>query len=165
MTEEVPTTPKKRPSRWHRPLWWLNVLAVVVLLFTYLAPQVSPSRFWLLALFGMTFPYQVMVHFAFLSWWLVFRRKRMLLSGVALLLGWGHVADHFQLFGRKDAPDDIAGTPVKLMSFNVRVFDLYNWSHNKATRDAIFALFRRENADILCLQEFFTSPDRRFFRT
>lgn len=159
------TAPKKRPSRWHRPLWWLNVCAVVVLLITYLAPYVSPVISWPLAIIAMTFPYQILVHLAFLGWWLMFRRKRMLLSGVALLIGWGHVMDNFQLFARSEMPDDVKGTPVKLMSYNVRVFDLYNWSHNKATRDAIFALFRRENADILCLQEFFHSPDRRYFRT
>ncbi|MEO8588709.1 MAG: endonuclease/exonuclease/phosphatase family protein [Flavobacteriales bacterium] len=136
-----------------------------MLLLTYLAPHVSPVHVWPLALLAMTFPYQVMVHVAFLGWWFLFRRKRMLLSGAALLIGWGHVSDHFELFGRSEAPADVAGTPVKLMSYNVRVFDLYNWSHNKATRDAIFALFRRENADILCLQEYFHSPDRRYFRT
>jgi len=143
----------------------LNLLAVIILLVTYLSPHVSPVNVWPLAVLAMTFPYQVIVHLAFLLWWFVFRRKRMLLSGVALLIGWGHVTDHFQLVGRSAAPNEITGTPVKLMSYNVRVFDLYNWSHNKATRDAIFALFRRENSDILCLQEYFHSPDRRYFRT
>ena len=146
-------------------MWWLNALAVGVLLLTYLAPHASPAYFWPLALLAMTFPFQLAVNAFFLLWWLFFRRKRMLLSGVALLLGWGHITDHVQLFGR-DAPDaEVRGTPVKLMSYNVRLFDLYNWNNNKRSRDAIFTVLHREDADILCLQEFFQSSDKRYFRT
>lgn len=146
-------------------MWWLNALAVGVLLLTYLAPHSSPVYLWPLALLAMTFPFQLAVHAFFLVWWMFFRRKRMLLSGVALLLGWGHITDHVQLFGR-DAPDaEVRGTPVKLMSYNVRLFDLYNWNNNKKSRDAIFNVLHREDADILCLQEFFQSSDKRYFRT
>ena len=42
------------------------------------------------------------------------------------------------------------------MSYNVKVFDLYNWTHNKETRDKIFDLIDNEGSDIMCLQEFFT---------
>ncbi len=155
---------RRRPSRWHLPIWWANGLAALLLLASYLAPQVSPKAFWPLALIAFGFPYLLLLHAAFIGYWLVFRRKRMLLSGVALLLGWGHVRDHVQLFGN-DAPPDGIGEPVKLLSWNVRLFDLYNWRDNKRTRDAIFEVLRREDAGILCLQEFFHSSNNRIFRT
>ena len=161
--EEKPKA--RRPSYWHLPLWWANALAVLVLLVTYLAPHLSPKHYWLLALLAMTYPFQLLLHAGFLTWWAVFRRKRMLLSGVALLLGWGHVGDHVQLMGRSTPTDAMAEQGVKVMSYNVRVFDLYNWTGNKKSRDAIFALFRKEQPDILCLQEFFQSNNERFFRT
>ncbi|MEZ4806991.1 MAG: endonuclease/exonuclease/phosphatase family protein [Flavobacteriales bacterium] len=154
-----------RPSGWHRPMWWLNILAVIILLFTYLAPHLSPEVLWIPALFAIAYPYQLVLHIAFMGWWLVFRRKRVLLSLMAILLGWGHIADHFQVLGRSSAPDAVNGTSVKLMSYNVRLFDLYNWSGNTRTHDSIFALLHRVDADILCLQEFFHSSDRRYFRT
>ena len=167
MTSEAATTDqaRKRPSRWHRPLWWLNLLAVGVLLITYLAPHVSPSTAWPLALLAFTFPFQLVVHAFFIVYWLFFRRKRILLSGVALLIGWGHVTDHVQLFGSSSAPDEVKGEPVKLLSWNVRLFDLYNWDHSEKTHDAIFKVLHRENAGIMCLQEFFYSPDKQFMRT
>ena len=162
-TEESPKA--RRPSYWHLPLWWANALSVLVLLATYLAPHLSPKHYWLLALLAMTYPFQLLLHLGFLGWWAVFRRKRMLLSAVALLLGWGHVGDHVQLLGRSEPTEAVAGQGVKVMSFNVRVFDLYNWTGNKKSRDAIFALFEKEQPDILCLQEFFQSSNKRFFRT
>lgn len=155
---------RRRVSRWHLPLWWANGFAVLLLLASYLAPQVSPKVFWPLALLAFGFPYLLLLHAGFLGYWLLFRRKRMLLSGAALLLGWSHIGDHVRLRARSDAPEGI-GEPVKLLSWNIRLFDLYNWSGNKRTRDAIFGVLRREDAGILCLQEFFHSSNNRIFRT
>lgn len=165
MQQPTDTKPAKRPSRWQRPLWWLNVAAAVVLAITYLAPHISPLTFWVPALLSMTFTYQLVVHLGFLVWWFLFRRKRMLLSGALLLLGYGHIGDHVQLLGKSAPSEELSGKAFKVMSYNVRLFDLYNWSNNEKTRDAIFDLFHKEDPDILCLQEFFHSPDKRFFKT
>lgn len=159
------TRTRRRIGLWHRPLWWLNGLAVLLLLITYFAPHTSPRGAWPLALLAMTFPYQLAVHVFFIAWWLLFRRKRVLVSLVALFIGWDHVGDHFQLFGRSAPKREVQGEGLKLMSWNVRLFDLYNWSHNVRTRDSIFSILEREDADILCLQEFFHSSDPIFFRT
>ncbi|MBX2973714.1 MAG: endonuclease/exonuclease/phosphatase family protein [Flavobacteriales bacterium] len=156
---------RKRPSRWHVPMWWLNIAAAVVLLVTYLAPHVSPVTSWVPALLAMTFLYQIVLHVLFIVWWALFRRKRMLLSGSLLLLGYPHVADHIQLFGHSAPAEAVQGEGVKVMSYNVRLFDLYDWSRNKKTRDAIFEVFEREDPGILCIQEYFHSPDKRFFPT
>jgi len=155
----------KRPSRWLRPLWWANVLAVAVLLVTYLAPRISPSYFWPLAILAFSYPFQLTLHLVFISLWALLRPKRMLLSIGTLLLGFGHIGDHVQLLGRSSPSAVLSGEGATILSFNVRVFDLYNWTHNRHTRDAIFDLFRREDADILCLQEFYKSSDKRSFRT
>lgn len=43
------------------------------------------------------------------------------------------------------------------MTWNVKAFDLYNWSHNTETRSDIMTLIKKENPDVLCLQEFYTN--------
>lgn len=48
------------------------------------------------------------------------------------------------------------------MSFNVRVFDLYNWKHNKETRTKILDFIKEENPDIINFQEFFTDEGKTF---
>lgn len=165
MNEGASPVLRKRPSAWHRPVWWINVLAAIVLLITLLAPHVSPVRIWWLGLLALTYPFQLILHFGFITYWLFFRRRRMLLSLAVILLGWTHAGDHFQVFGSSAPPFDPGEKGVKLMTYNVRLFDLYNWSHNQRTRDKIFDLFKREDPEILCLQEFFYSPDEQFFRT
>lgn len=44
---------------------------------------------------------------------------------------------------------------VKVLSWNVKNFDLYNWSKNAESRTKMLNLIKDENADILCFQEFF----------
>ncbi len=48
-----------------------------------------------------------------------------------------------------------SSTELKIMSWNVRLFDLYNWSHNTETKAKMFELLENEQADIICFQEFF----------
>jgi endonuclease/exonuclease/phosphatase family metal-dependent hydrolase len=43
------------------------------------------------------------------------------------------------------------------MSFNVRIFDLYLWTNEKNTRSNILAFLKKEQPDILCIQEFYHS--------
>ncbi|MBP6697527.1 MAG: endonuclease/exonuclease/phosphatase family protein [Flavobacteriales bacterium] len=162
MTAEVPT--KRRPSRWHRPLWWTNLALALVLVVAYASTKVDPQKLWPLAFFGMAYPFVLPFHAFFLVWWGMFRPKRMLVSALAIALGWGHVGEYFQMFGRSDAPLDIAGEPFKVMSYNVRLFDLYNWNNNAQTRNEIFDVIAFEHADILCTQEFFKADDG-FFNT
>ncbi len=46
-----------------------------------------------------------------------------------------------------------------VMSYNVRLFDLYNWTGNGKTRAKIYEYLKLENPDILCFQEYFTSDN------
>jgi endonuclease/exonuclease/phosphatase family metal-dependent hydrolase len=165
VSQDQPSLRNGRPSRWHRPVWWLNIMAAIVLLVTYLAPHVSPEQQWGLAILAMTYPFQLILHGSFIIWWLFFRRRRMIVSIAVIMIGWVHVGDHFQFFGRTAPTTEVNGTPVKFMSFNVRLFDLYNWTGNKITRDKIFDLLYREDPDILCLQEFFHNTGPGLFPT
>lgn len=155
MTTEPASTkaPKKRASRWHLPAWWANGLAVLALLLSYLSSRVDPAIFWPLALFGMAYPYLLMANILFIGWWLVFRRKRVWPSLIAILLGWGYMGEYAQFFGASKPAKEVR-TPFTLMSWNVRLFDLYNWTHNQQTRDEMMELIRVEDPDILCMQEF-----------
>ncbi len=43
-----------------------------------------------------------------------------------------------------------------LMSYNVRLMDLYDWTKVKGNKNNMIAFFKEKNADILCLQEFYS---------
>lgn len=152
-TEPSVHAARRKVLRWHRPIWWANGAAVAALLLSYLSTRMDPASFWPLAFFGIAYPFLLLANLLCIGWWLLFRRKRILPSLLAILLGWGFLGDYVQLFGRH-APAAPVRTPFTLMSWNVRLFDLYNWTHNQQTRDEIMELIRVEDPDILCLQEF-----------
>src|SRR5207248_5684833 len=49
---------------------------------------------------------------------------------------------------------------LKIMSFNVRLFDLYNWFHNTETKQKIFNFLHHESPDIVCFQEYYHSDNK-----
>ncbi len=44
-----------------------------------------------------------------------------------------------------------------VLSYNVRLLDLYHWSEDKDTRNKMLAFFKEKNPSILCLQEFYSN--------
>ena len=145
-----------------RLLLLLNVIVVLPLLSSYLAPYVPPDRFWPIAFIGLAYPVLVIVNLLFMIFWLILVRKYFIISLLAIALGLPHILMRI----RFNSPADIENkrTAIKVMSYNVRLFDLYNWkdSKSRATRDKIFDLIYTEAPDILCFQEFYGGDIRHF---
>lgn len=160
-------TEGKSPVKKSRTNWFVMIFnwgAIAGLIFSYLAAHVAPSSFSYLALFGLAYPIILLVNIAFIGYWFFKKRKNMLFSGLAILIGITHLTDFFQI--------SFAGTPpenkrdqIKVLTYNVHLFDLYNAKSGKKTRDAIFDVLVREKADIICFQEFYHSDKEGFFET
>jgi endonuclease/exonuclease/phosphatase family metal-dependent hydrolase len=145
-------------------MWYATLLNAGVLLLCYLAPYVPPTASWPLAFLGLTYPALVLLNLSCLAYWAFFRRKRMLVPLFALLLGWNHL-NAFVQWHPGHRMHQALDPAVKVMSYNVRLFDLYDWGHNTFGRNEIFDLLVVEDADILCLQEFFHADDKAYFPT
>jgi len=152
---------RKKTGWLNRWLWRLNILAIIALILAYIGTRVSPLTFWPVAFFSLAYPFILMLNLAFLFWWLITSKKvKAIIVVIAILLGWNTLFNFVQIIPRVG---QMEGT--KMMSYNVRLFDLYNWSSNEATKDKILGMIKRENADILCLQEFFQSGDNGYLIT
>jgi len=90
------------------------------------------------------------------------RHRYAFISLAALLIGYEQINRAYQP-GILAAEETRDSATVRIMSYNVRLFDLYNWTGNLKTRDSIFKVLRSESPDILCLQEYFHS-DKGSFR-
>lgn len=132
---------------------FLNILALVVLLCSCLATYVEPVKYWQLSFIGFAFPVVLVVNFVFLLIWIYKRDGFGLISLVAIALTWSFIHRTFAL--NYSAANKESG--IKVMSWNVKNFDLYNWNKNTETREQMMALIKQENADVLCLQEFYSN--------
>lgn len=137
----------------------LNLISAAALMFSYFAPIINPSKFFLPALFGLAYPYLLMVNLIFLLYLIIRLKKELLISLVAILLGWNHLNNLLPLSGRNnEIPANIdTGRVFKVLSYNVRGFDRYKWTDNPLTKDQIFSFIKKQAPDILCFQEYYTS--------
>ena len=110
---------------------------------------------------GFLFPGLWLVNLAFLIIHIIRRSKRLIIPLLALALTWPQWSNVYQLNG-EEAPENL-NTPVKVMTYNTRMFDFYNWSEDPNSSEAIFQFIKQENPDILCIQEFYTSHRREAF--
>lgn len=56
--------------------------------------------------------------------------------------------------GEKISEENVENS-FSIMSYNVRLFNAYNWIKEEGVKEKIFDLFKERNVDILCIQEFY----------
>jgi len=75
----------------HSLILVLNIISAAALLFSYLAPLINPANFVLPALFGLAYPYLLMINMVFVLFWMLHLKKEVLISLLVILIGWNHL--------------------------------------------------------------------------
>lgn len=132
----------------------VNVVFVLLLLTSYVAPYVSPQTFWLLAFFGLMYPVFLIVNMAFLVFWTFRRRPFALYSFVAILLGWNLLWSHFRFTGKVD--DLTNPRTIKVLTYNVKHLSGLDDQKRVDQLEAIAELIGNTQADVVFMQEFFS---------
>ncbi len=136
----------------------VNIVAALLLLLSYSAPLVNPSKILFPAFLGLAYPYILLTNLVFLLYWIIRFKKALLISLVAILLGWGHLMNFLplNLTAANDSNNYSEDDLISIMSYNVRAFDQYNWSENENAIEGIFQIISERSPDILCVQEFYS---------
>lgn len=158
----LPSKKKKKSKRYiiNSIMTFCNHIAAISLLLSYLANYISPERLWVIAFFGLAYPVLVIINILFIVYWTLQLKKRAFYSLIVIFGGWLQLNSFFQIHFNNQTNN--TQKPIKVMSYNVKVFDLYNWTHNLETRNNIFSLIGDEDPDILCLQEFFSRDSSKY---
>jgi endonuclease/exonuclease/phosphatase family metal-dependent hydrolase len=135
----------------------LNIVATALLLLAYLAPYIPPDSFWPLALFGLAFPYILLLNLFFLVLWSVQKSKKLLLPLLAILLGIGHFNAFFQLTASKKDK----GNGIKILSYNVNYFS-YDLRNKQSQSRKLLEYLKSSSSDIICLQETYLAKSGDF---
>ena len=137
----------------------LNYLAVFCLLLSYLAPYIDPNSFWPIAFFGLFYPFFFCVNLLFILFWVFMRKKYLWLSFLAISIGYSFFFRFISLNGNDDEFAAENRRSITVLSYNVRLFDRYNWinNQNEVTRLKVIDSIKTIDPGILCIQEFFNS--------
>jgi endonuclease/exonuclease/phosphatase family metal-dependent hydrolase len=143
----------------------LNIVAAVIFLIACIAPYLNPSEWWILSFAGLGFALFFVLLILFALFWIIFRPPFVFISLIALLLGWKSIAVFFA-FHSPDAfnynkPKD----HLRIVSWNVARFIELKRNNNKGsqTRLKMIDLIKAQNADVICLQEFYHSTDSTYY--
>jgi endonuclease/exonuclease/phosphatase family metal-dependent hydrolase len=146
-------------------LLFFTIISGVSLLLAYLSTFIKPTVFWFLGIIGLAYPLLLLINIFFLVYWIVRWKWNFLIPFFAILIGISHLSSFFQFpFGKNKTVQE---TDIKIISYNVNLFQLHTWAQDPPTHTDIFKFLKNENADIICLQEFyvlnnkFTEKDAR----
>ncbi|HRO74732.1 MAG TPA: endonuclease/exonuclease/phosphatase family protein [Crocinitomicaceae bacterium] len=137
----------------------LIFLAYLAMLGVYLNYWVKPEQLYFLSFLGLGY---VFVLIAFLIALVVAFNvsKKYFFYGIGVfLLG---VKLHFNFFSVAIPNDSISDKSLKVVSYNVRLFDLYS-NPDGSVKQKMFTYLKEQQADIYCFQEFYQQdPPTKF---
>ena len=124
----------------------LMSIVAALLIVSYASIVINPAKLWLLSLSGLLFVPLALANLLLLLWALKRRSRSALIPLLALAPGFFFLGRYVQ-FSSDD--DYVPADPtLKIVSYNVGRFA-------QADKDAVFDFIAEQDADIVCLQEFY----------
>ena len=133
-------------------LYFINSLFALLLLLSYLLPYISPKTFPALSILSLAVPVLIVLNALFVLYWLIKLKRQLFLSSIVLLIGFKTVSS----FVRISEKEVLLNNDLKIMSYNVRLFNIYEWKpESKETiKKNITEFISNKSPDIICFQEF-----------
>ena len=143
----------ERLSLINKLLYFLNSISLFLLLASYLSTYINPNIFWPISFIGLIFPILYVINILFLIYWVINLKKPMWANIIILLIGIGNINSYIGTSPNHSSSEK----NIKVLTYNVRLFNKYNWLKKPDVKKEIFNLLKTENADILCIQEFYVA--------
>ncbi len=148
----------KKLSLINKLLFFINSVLATILLLSYLLPFVSPNSMPAFGVLSLLVPVLIVLNFFFFIYWILKLKKQFFLSGLILGVGWLFSSPFYKIGDKKI----LLNNDVKVMSYNVRMFNYYKWSKDSTITKKTFDFIADKNPDILCIQEFYASSKISF---
>jgi endonuclease/exonuclease/phosphatase family metal-dependent hydrolase len=134
----------------------MSVIAALLIL-SYASIIINPAKIWLISLFGLFFVPLALANLILLLWAVKRRSRSALIPLLALAPGFFFIGRYVQLPSENEyVPQD---PTLKIVSYNVGRFALSDKEAGIDGRgqcaDSVFAFINAQDADIICLQEFY----------
>jgi len=131
-------------------LYIVNSILAILLLFSFLLQFIKPSLFPYLSFMSLSVPILIIINLLFFTYWLVKLKKQFILSLFVLLIGYSQVLSFFKF---SDNLERVSPDTISVMSYNVRLFNLYNWIDSDVEND-IISFIGSQEPDVINMQEY-----------
>jgi len=140
----------KKLSLVNKLLFFINSLMATFLLLSYALPYISPKNIPAFAVFSLLVPILIIINVLFVIYWILKLKKHFILSTLILSVGWFFSTPLYKFSEKKILLND----DIKIMSYNVRMFNYYHWSDDTTIPKKIQSFIADKNPDIVAFQEF-----------
>ncbi len=141
-------------------IFWINIIAVILLAVSFITPYIPPRKFPTLSMLSLAVSPLLLINMVFALYWLLRLRKQMLWSVFVLIIAYFHFNSTYE-FASEGDPANYKNT-LKVMSYNVRLFNAYEKDPPENTQQIIDELITEENPDIIFIQEYYRNSDVEF---
>ncbi|WP_395051970.1 endonuclease/exonuclease/phosphatase family protein [Flavobacterium sp.] len=141
----------KKLSWFNKVFFFFNIVLTVLTFLAYVLPFLAPKFFPFLSVLTLVLPLFLIFNGLFFLYWLLQIKRQMVLSGIVLVLGITFI-NKFYKFSTTDSQKEESDFVV--MSYNVRLFNLFKWLPNDDVAKEIENFINEQNPDILCIQEY-----------
>jgi endonuclease/exonuclease/phosphatase family metal-dependent hydrolase len=147
----------KNLSWFNKGMFILNIVLTILTFVAYALPFLAPKSFPLLSVLTLFMPFFFIMNGLFFIYWGIQLKKRMMISGLVLLIGITFI-NKFYKFSAHDYIQE-EGKDFSVMSYNVRLFNVFKWIDRDDVPSEILAFINEKNPDILCIQEYSSSAN------
>ncbi|HEU4495895.1 MAG TPA: endonuclease/exonuclease/phosphatase family protein [Flavobacterium sp.] len=132
-------------------MFFLNIVLTILTFLAYILPFLAPKLFPFLSVLTLVLPLMLIFNLFFFIYWGIQMKRQILLSSLVLLMGITFINKFYKFSGADIAPSD---NDFTVMSYNVRLFNLYKWIPRDDVPELIEEFIKDVNPDILCIQEY-----------
>ena len=149
----------KKMSFISKTMLFINIVVAITTLMAYLLPFLAPKWFPFLSVLSLFLPFFLVVNLLFFTYWLMQFKKYIFVSGLVLLLGITFINKFYNLISTELPKTENEFT---IMSYNVRLFNKFNWYKKANIPTKIAEFVSEKNPDILCIQEYSDLENTKF---
>ena len=141
----------KNLSAVNKIIYLANSIAAMLLFVSMVFPYLPPKTFSFLSVINLGVSFLIIINALFFLYWVFRLKKQFLISFIALIIA--HIS-FGSLYKFSSAKDIESEENFKVMNYNVRLFNVYDWIPEKRIESNIVDLINAEAPDLLCMQEY-----------
>lgn len=136
-------------------VYYINILSAILLLMVYFVPLIQPGKIPFVSTLSLFTPVLMIVNVLFALYWIYKVNIRFILSLIILFLGMNHLSNFF----RWANSEYVGNEDLKVMTFNVRMFNVFEWIRDSTVTQGIYDLVKKESPDVVAFQEYHKMKD------
>ena len=133
----------------------VNSILAILLLLSYLLPYISPETVPIFTIISLAVPVLLALNIFFIIYWIIKLKKYFTISLISIILGIGYISNIYKFSEKKIFLND----DLKVMSYNVRLFNHYKWSTDSTIVKKISSFIAEKEPDVLSIQEYYDAEN------